>query len=97
MALGELYEGLGGRVDSFAEAFQGVYDVIEEYPASFGLPEIPPGPTLPPTLVVEWAESLSRFVQEGRKGMPQDSELQNAIDEIQGLIDGVLYKLRRFK
>jgi len=92
-ALEELYEGLQDSVDEFAEAYQGSYGMIEDYPASLGMPELPRGPMLPPSVPVEWLATLSQFVQEGRKSMPQDSELQNLVDEIQGLIDRANYRL----
>ena len=92
-ALEELYEGLQDSVDEFAEAYQGSYGMIEDYPASLGMPELPRGPMLLPSVPVEWLATLSQFVQEGRKSMPQDSELQNLVDEIQGLIDRANYRL----
>ena len=92
-ALEELYEGLQDSVDEFAEAYQGSYGMIEDYPASLGMPELPRGPMLLPSAPVEWLATLSQFVQEGRKSMPQDSELQNLVDEIQGLIDRANYRL----
>jgi hypothetical protein len=42
-------------------------------------------------------KSLSDFVQEIRKELPQDSQLQNIVDEILALIDSTSYKLRFLK
>lgn len=84
MALGELYEGLSEAVDAYAEAYQGSYGIIEDYPASFDLPGGEP---------LEWVKGLSRFVQESRATQTDDTELQNLIDEIQGLIDAAIYKI----
>jgi hypothetical protein len=38
--------------------------------------------------------SLSKYVEYERKKLPQDSELQNIIDEIAQLIDSTIYKLK---
>lgn len=85
MALGAFYEGLQDAVDEFAECYQGAYGLIDDYPQAVEIPAEEPA---------AWLDALSRFVQETRKALPQDSELQNLIDEIQGLIDRTLYKLK---
>ena len=41
--------------------------------------------------------SVKDFVEEARKDLPQDSELQNLVDEIADLINSTLYKLRFLK
>jgi phage gp36-like protein len=38
-------------------------------------------------------ESISEYVKKNRKAMPDESQLQNIIDEIAALIDSTLYKL----
>jgi hypothetical protein len=84
MALGDLYDGLGDLTDSLAESYQGAYGLIDDYPASFAMPDKEP---------LAWLKELSRFVQEGRKALPDDSEIQNQVDEIQGLVNSAHYKL----
>jgi hypothetical protein len=42
-------------------------------------------------------ESLQNFVKEARQDLPQDSELQNIIDEIADLINTTTYKLKFLK
>jgi hypothetical protein len=42
-------------------------------------------------------ESLQSFVTEARQDLPQDSELQNIIDEIADLINSTTYKLKFLK
>jgi hypothetical protein len=37
---------------------------------------------------------MKQFVLEARKELPQDTELQNIVDEIADLINTTLYKLR---
>ena len=41
--------------------------------------------------------SLQKFVEEARGALPQDSELQNEIDNIQNLINSTVYKLKNLK
>lgn len=85
VALGEFYEAIGGAADTLAECYQGAYGLIEGWPSAFEMPEGEP---------LAWLNGLSQAVQAGRKELPEDSEIQNLIDEVQGLIDGALYKLR---
>jgi hypothetical protein len=88
MALGAFYDGIGDLVDSFIEAFQGKYGLLTKYPATAALfPEQDP---------VTYLTYLSDEVSMLRKanGFPQDSELQNEIDNIANLINSTLYKLR---
>lgn len=84
-ALETLYADLPDLVDSVVEQCQGKHGIIEEYPAQ----EVP-GSGHP----VEFVQALSDFVAEKRAELPQDSEIQNAVDEICSLLDSTLYKLR---
>ena len=87
-ALQKFYENIGDRADDFIEAFQGKYGLLTKYPATAALfPEQDP---------VTYLTYLSDEVAMLRKanGFPQDSELQNTIDEITQLIDSTLYKLK---
>ena len=88
MALGEFYEGIGELIDSFAETYQGKHGLIEDYPDGY----IAPGDN-PMTYMAELAQTVAAL----RKGLPDDSELQNIIDEIAALIASTLYKLRFLK
>lgn len=88
MALGGFYEGIGDLVDGFVEAYQGKYGIIEDYPRGYTPPS--------DDCVVELT-GLKDFVADTRRDVPQDSELQNIIDEIAALIDSTLYKLRFLK
>lgn len=85
VALGELYEGLGPAADELAECIQGAYGLIDGYPATFSLPQTDDAKA--------WVADLSRFVQEGRTGLPQDSEIQNLVDGLQALVNRAHYKL----
>lgn len=77
-ALGEYYEGIVERVDDLAEAYMGRHEKLK-----FGAGD-----------PVQYLEKMQRFVEESREHLPQDSELQNLVDEIAQLIDSTLYKLR---
>jgi len=88
MALGAYYDGIGDLVDAFVEAFQGKYGLLTKYPTSAGLM-----PNVEPT---DYLTYLSDEVATLRRadGFPQDSELQNEVDNIANLINSTLYKLR---
>lgn len=87
MALNTFYDSIGDLADSFIESYQGKYWLIEDYPDGFE----PPSKD-----AVKEIRAFSDFVESTRhaKEFPQDSELQNIIDEIQSLINSTLYKLR---
>lgn len=87
MALGSFYKGLEDLTDSFIEAYQGKYGIIEGYEAFYKLP----APAL------EYLIGLSEYVSATRASLPQDTELQNIVDEIAALIDSTIYKLRFLK
>jgi len=46
---------------------------------------------------LEELSSLKEYVSEERKALPQDSEIQNIVDEIADLINSTLYKLKFLK
>ena len=85
MALATFYEELADLADTVAESFQGKYERIMEYPNLYIPPEDDPEEEL---------ESFSEYVEETRVLLPQDSEIQNAIDEIQELVNSTIYKLK---
>ena len=84
-ALGDYYVQLDKLVDRFAEAYQGKYGIIHGYKAEYSLP-------LPSAL--EYLIQISDFIIKTRVDLPQDSELQNLVDEIQSETDSTIYKLR---
>ena len=84
VALGEYYDKIVDLADKWAEAYQGAYDRIKQYPSDFAQAKDP----------VEYLKTLKKYVELHRKDLPSDSELQNIVDEIAGQIDSTLYKLR---
>lgn len=87
MALGTYYEEIVSLVDDLTEAYMGCYERIEKFPDAYHLPKEP----------VKYIESLKTFVDEARKDLPQETQIQNIIDEIAQLIDSTLYKLKNLK
>ena len=87
MALGEYYDAIVELADKWAEAYQGCYDIITGYPKEFHLATDP----------VKYLTQIKEFVNDLRKDLPQDSELNNLVDGIADQIDSTLYKLRFLK
>lgn len=88
-ALEDYYTEIGDLVDGFVEAFQGKYGLLHDFTADYALPGQP----------IEYLTYLKDEVATLRRSekFPQDSELQNTVDEIAQLIDSTLYKLRFLK
>jgi DNA-binding ferritin-like protein len=87
IALGEYYDGIVELTDSFAEAYMGKYGKFTTFPSVYHQPKDP----------IRYLESLQSFVADARQDLPQDSELQNLIDEIADLINTTTYKLKFLK
>jgi len=87
IALGEYYDGIVELTDAFAEAYMGKYGKFTAFPSVYHQPKEP----------VKYLESLQNFVTDARQDLPQDSELQNLIDEIADLINTATYKLKFLK
>ena len=87
MALGEYYDAIVELADKWAEAYQGAYDIITNYPKDFHLATDP----------VKYLTQIKDFVDDIRKDLPSESQLQNIVDEIADQIDSTLYKLRFLK
>ena len=86
-ALGRYYESVIDLADRWAEAYQGCYQVIDTYPADFHIAKVP----------LTYIEKIKDFVDGIRKVLPDDSQLQNIIDEIVELLDSTCYKLKNLK
>lgn len=90
IALDELYNALPGLVDSFVEAYQGLYGVIDSYPVTTQPPFVSGEP-------VAFVEALKEWFSGARGSAPEDSELQNLLDEIASQLDSSLYKLKNLE
>ena len=87
MALGTYYDEIVELTDDLVEAYMGCYEKITVFPSTYHLPKEP----------IKYMESLKSFVNDARKDLPQETQLQNIIDEIAQLIDSTLYKLKNLK
>ena len=86
-ALGGYYDGIVDLIDDLVEAYMGCYEQLKTFPSVYHQPKD----------ALKYLESLNKFVEEARKDLPQETQLQNIIDEIAQLIDSTLYKLRFLK
>lgn len=85
IALNAYYDGIPALADAIAELIQGRYGIIKGY-------------TTPPSWIEDgnalaYFQDLMKTVDEARKGLPQDSNLQNSIDNVVDLIQSTVYKL----
>lgn len=89
-ALGTFYSEMGDLVDAFIEAYQGKYNIITDYPAEYELPA---------RTAIDYIDYVKTEVETLRRqaGFPQDTELQNEMDNIANLCNSTLYKLRFLK
>ena len=86
-ALGSYYSQVQDLTDDLLESYMGCYEQIKSFPSTYHQPKEP----------VKYLESLKNFVDDARKDLPQETQIQNIIDEIAQLIDSTLYKLRFLK
>jgi len=85
-ALNKYYDGIIDLIDPFIESYQGKYGIIRGYssPASFREDDD----------TIKYFEGLVKYVELTRERLPQDSYLQNQVDEIVALIESTVYKLK---
>jgi DNA-binding ferritin-like protein len=86
-ALAKYYDSIIDLTDAFAESYMGKYGKFTIFPSVYHQPKDP----------IRYMESLQSFVKEARNDLPQDSELQNIVDEIADLINSTTYKLKFLK
>lgn len=84
-ALGTYYDAIVGLVDGLVESTQGRYGIVRGYKMQESLRE--------DGNFVKYFEALSKFVEMVRTQIPQDSYIQNQIDEIVELVEHTKYKL----
>ena len=83
-ALQKYYEGLPDLVDSIIEEWQGAYQVIVEYPATYEAPN--------PDALTEVME-VRDFLVKNRAVVGDYSSIQNSVDNLMSLFDSTIYKL----
>jgi hypothetical protein len=85
-ALQEYYEEIIELVDGLVETYQGRYGILRGYQMDGNIKE--------DDNALLYFEALSKFVEMIRTKVPQDSYIQNEIDNVVGLIEGTKYKLK---
>jgi len=85
-ALNEYYDEIVGLADGLVESFQGRYGIIKGYssPSTFKEDD----------QVINYFEALCKYVESARQSLPQDSYIQNEIDNVVALIESTKYKLK---
>lgn len=89
MALGDFYDAIVDKADTFAEVYQGIYGIIEDIPYA-----------KPTKGEVDDALETHLETVEGLRGAftkLADKPLQNIIDDICAEFNRTLYKLRNLK
>jgi hypothetical protein len=90
-ALNKYYDGIIDIADGIAESIQGKYGIITGY-SNIDLLE---GNDC--NEVIKYFTALEMYVERARQTMPQDSYIQNQIDEVVALIVSTIYKLKFLK
>ncbi len=85
-ALNEYYDAIVDRIDGIAESYQGRYGIITGYKMPEAIRE--------DNNARMYFDGLAKFVETIRKQIPQDSYIQNQIDEVVDLIESTKYKLK---
>lgn len=88
-ALQKYYEDIVELIDSYVETYQGKYGIVKGYVLATQLFE--------DNSVEKYFTGLSKFVDMSRKELPPDGELNNIVDEVAGLVNSTLYKLKFLK
>jgi len=86
MALGGYYEGIVELIDGLVESYQGRHGILRGYTMAGTIKE--------DDNYVTYFEALAKFVETARQQGPQDSYIQNQIDEVVDLIETTKYKLK---
>ena len=90
-ALNEYYDRIIDLADGMAESRQGKYGIITGY-SNIDLLE---GNDC--NEVIKYFTALEMYVERARQTMPQDSYIQNQLDEVVALIVSTIYKLKFLK
>jgi hypothetical protein len=85
-ALQGYYEDIVDLIDGLVESYQGRYGILRGYRMESSIKE--------DDNAVVYFEGLSKFVEAIRIKLPQDSYIQNEIDNVVNLIESTKYKLK---
>ena len=86
-ALNEYYDEIIDLVDGIIESYQGRYGILRGYKSESIWMEDEGS-------VVKYFEALCMYVEKNRNVLPQDSYIQNQVDEVVSLIESTKYKLK---
>ena len=86
LALQAYYEGIVDLIDGLVESYQGRYGILRGYTMANQIKE--------DDNALMYFEGLSKFVEMIRTKVPQDSYIQNEIDNVVNLIESTKYKLK---
>lgn len=88
IALGEFYDALVELLDSYVEAYQGAFGIIEDYPGRYTYVDDP----------VKLVEGLCEHIDNNAEALSAgESSLKNILDELCALCQQTSYKLRFLK
>ena len=90
-ALNTYYDEIVGITDGIVESYQGKYGIVSGY-GNIALQEFQNCEG-----VIMYFETLCMYVEKSRQMLPQDTYIQNQIDEVVALINSTIYKLRFLK
>ena len=85
-ALEGYYGDIVELIDGLVESFQGRYGILRGYKMA--------GTVKEDDSALMYFEGLAKFVETIRTQLPQDSYIQNQIDEVVDLIESTKYKLK---
>jgi DNA-binding ferritin-like protein len=91
-ALNEFYDGLLDLIDGLAESSQGKYGIITGYTNAFEVKDLN---NIQDALL--FIQKLAILVETERATIPQDSYIQNQIDELVALLYSTVYKLQNLQ
>lgn len=86
VALQAYYEGIIPFVDGLVESYQGKYGILRGYKMEGTIKE--------DDSALMYFEGLSKFLDVIRTKVPQDSFIQNEIDNVVNLVESTKYKLK---
>jgi len=88
-ALQAYYEGIVPLIDAIVESYQGRYGILRGYKMAGTIKE--------DGNAVIYFEGVAKFVETIRTQLPQDSYIQNQVDEVVALVESTKYKLKFLK
>jgi DNA-binding ferritin-like protein len=89
LTLAAYYDGIIDLVDGLVESIQGRNGLIRGYDLAFAVKE--------DNSPLRYFQALVKYVEVVRQRLPQDSYIQNQIDEIVALIETTKYKLENLR